>query len=169
MGIEIERKFLVTDDSWKQSVSARYDIVQAFLSKDPERTVRVRIKGEESFITIKGKPPADKPLDTPEFEYAIPVSEARALLTLCLPGTIDKTRHIVNHEGNKWEVDVFHGANEGLVMAELELRSADETFDKPEWLGQEVTADHRYKNTCLSERPFSTWSRNVSHGGAIRP
>lgn len=155
MGIEIERKFLVAGDGWKQSVSASYDIVQAFLSKDPERTVRVRIKGDEAFITIKGKPPADKPLDTPEFEYAIPVSEARALLKLCLPGAIDKTRHIVIHAGNKWEVDVFHGDNKGLVMAELELGAADEPFEKPDWLGEEVTADHRYKNTNLSEKPFS--------------
>ena len=159
MGIEIERKFLVINDSWRENVSDCTEYVQAYLSKEPERTVRVRIAGDRAFLTIKGQPPADKPLETPEFEYEIPKTDAEKLLPLCLPGAISKTRHKVKHAGFTWEIDVFEGDNKGLTMAEIELPASDTPFEKPTWLGTEVTDDKRYKNALLSSKPYTHWPK----------
>lgn len=162
MGVEIERKFLLKDDSWRSSITETFNIVQGYLSRDPDRTVRVRRRGDEAFLTIKGHAaPAEDggaPV-TPEFEYAIPAADADKLLALCLPGAIAKTRHIVMHDGHKWEIDVFAGDNAGLVMAELELKTAAEAFTRPAWLGTEVTGDHRYSNAALAATPFKSWPK----------
>ncbi len=168
MNTEIERKFLVKDNSWMDHVESKTAIAQAYLSKDPDRTVRVRIAGDEAFITIKGRPPADRPLDTPEFEYAIPVEDAEKLLKLCLPGTITKVRHLIPDGPHTWEVDVFHGENEGLIMAEIELASENEPFNKPAWLGEEVTYDFRYKNGKLAENPFTTWEKDMAEHSTVK-
>ena len=163
MGVEIERKFLLSDDSWRASVSETYSITQGYLSRDPSRTVRIRRKGDEAYLTIKGQPQGnDGAPVVPEFEYAIPAADADALLALCLPGAIVKTRHIVMHDGNRWEIDVFHGDNAGLVMAELELSSATQSFSIPAWLGAEVTQDRRYANAALAEKPYKTWDKTPS-------
>lgn len=157
MGTEPERKFLTASDSWKKSVSRTADIFQAYLSKDKERTVRLRIVGDEAFITIKGRPPTEDSIETPEFEYAIPKKDAEEMMKFALPGAIEKTRHYVEHMGHTWEVDVFKGKNAGLVVAEIELAHGGESFARPPWLGEEVTFDPRYKNANLSENPYSEW------------
>lgn len=154
--IETERKFLVSDNSWKDSVTKTIDIAQGYLTRDKDRTVRVRITGDAAYITIKGKRVG---ASSPEFEYEIPKDDAHALLKLCLPGVIEKTRHHVPHEGHLWEVDIFHGENKGLVMAEIELKSEDETFALPVWAGAEVTADGRYTNAALSTTPYASWAK----------
>jgi len=159
VGVEIERKFLVLNDSWRENVQDCTKYVQAYLSKEPERTVRVRIAGEKAYLTIKGQAPKDKPLETPEFEYEIPKQDAENLLPLCLPGSIDKTRHKVKYGGFTWEVDVFDGDNKGLVVAEIEIPTSGTVFDKPSWLGQEVTDDNRYKNAALSTTPYKNWPK----------
>lgn len=157
MGVEIERKFLVTDDSWRENAEDCTRYVQGYLSREPARTVRVRIAGEAAFLTIKGQPSPGAPLETPEFEYRIPKADAEALLALCLPGTIDKTRYRVPHGGKVFEVDVFAGENAGLVVAEIELDHSEEDFARPAWLGAEVTQDARYKNAALSVTPYTRW------------
>lgn len=151
MGVEIERKFLLANDSWKKSISESFNIVQGYLSRDPERTVRIRRKGDDAFITIKGKTPAD--LKTPEFEYQIPLKDFDALMKLALPGVIEKTRHIVVNDGNRWEIDVFGGAHKGLELAEIELSDTAQAFTKPAWLGVEVTGQAKYTNAQLSAEP----------------
>jgi len=146
MATEIEHKFLVTDDSYRLAACKTSEIVQGFLSRDPLRTVRVRLRDDKGFITVKGKGDGAA---HPEFEYEIPASDARQLLSLCEPPVIVKTRYIVNHEGNQWEVDEFHGDLEGLVIAELEVPSEDYRFARPAFVGQEVTGDPRYYNSQL--------------------
>jgi adenylate cyclase len=155
MGIEIEKKFLVTSDAWKRGGRGTL-YRQGYLSTDPERTVRVRLQGSEGKLTIKGRKVGDA---APEFEYDIPTSDARFLLEkLCLQPLVEKTRYELRAgDGLVWEVDEFHGANEGLVVAEIELDAADDPFDKPEWVGKEVTGDSRYTNARLVQNPFSTW------------
>ena len=150
---EIERKFLVTGN-FKQEACDSFRLVQGYISTDPDRTVRVRIKGEEGFLTIKGRSSLDG-LSRYEWEKEIPVSEALELMNLCVSGVIDKTRYLVPYGGHTYEVDVFHGANEGLVLAEIELSDELEAFEKPFWLGEEVTGDVRYYNSMLSLHPFS--------------
>ena len=147
---EIEKKFLVKGDFKKEAFKAIH-IVQGYLSRVPERVVRIRIKDEKGAITIKGKNNASGATRF-EWEKEISLEEARRLLELCEPGIIDKTRYLINNTDGKhiWEVDVFHGKNEGLVIAEIELGDENETFDKPEWLGEEVTGDQRYYNSSLS-------------------
>ena len=159
MGVEPERKFLVKDDSWKQAVTDSTVMSQAYLSKEEGRTVRVRLSGDEAFITIKGTPP-EGTIDTPEYEYQIPKTDAEDLLKMCLPGEISKTRHYVEYAGKTWEIDVFNGSNKGLVIAEIELAHGQEAFEKPAWLGDEVTHDKKYKNAALSENPYSEWKKN---------
>lgn len=159
MGVEIERKFLVTNDSWRENAEDCTRYVQGYLSREPERTVRVRIAGEKAFLTIKGKPPEDTPLETPEFEYAIPKADAEAMLKICLPGVIDKTRYSIPHGGKIFEVDEFAGENAGLIVAEIELTHSAESFARPAWLGMEVTEDLRYKNASLSVTPYSRWPK----------
>ena len=154
---EIERKFLVASAAWQKDVTATRRIRQGYLCVEPGRTVRVRIAGPEGFLTIKGL--SDGP-GRAEFEYPLPLAEATALLDqLCLRPQIDKTRHLVPHAGLTFEVDVFHGENEGLVMAEVELDAADTHVDLPPWIGHEVTGDHRYFNAYLTQHPFRTWGR----------
>ncbi len=152
MGIEIERKFLVHADTWRGTEPVR--MAQGYLNRDKSRTIRVRVAGEEAFLTIKG---LSQGATRAEFEYAIPVADAQALLALCDGPVIDKLRHVIVHEGNTWEVDEFLGANAGLVVAEIELQSEDQAFVRPDWLGQEVTGDPRYFNSSLVTQPFNTW------------
>ena len=156
MAQEIERKFLVKGD-FKVSVTKETKITQGYLSSVPERTVRVRIKGDKGFITIKGigsKSGASRF----EWEKEVPVNEIKELLELCEPGVIDKTRFIVPEKsGLKFEVDEFYGDNEGLTVAEIELPSEDYPFEKPEWFGEEVTGDAKYYNSMLMRNPFKNW------------
>ena len=155
---EIERKFLVTSETWKQG-SQRQHLCQGYLSRDPDRTVRVRIAEESAFLTIKGRPAG---ISRVEVEFPISLAEAQALLPLCLPPLIEKTRYTVNHAGMVWEVDEFHGLNAGLVVAEIELPSAVFPFARPDWLGIEVSQDPRYANSQLSVTPFSAWTNPPS-------
>lgn len=155
MAQEIERKFLVSGD-FKPQVSRHTRIVQGYLSSVPERTVRVRIKGEQGFLTIKGIGSASG-ASRYEWEREIPLQEAEELLAICEPGAIDKTRHLVKFAGKTFEVDEFHGDNHGLIVAEIELASEDEAFERPEWLGQEVTGDARYYNSMLMKNPYRSW------------
>ena len=154
--IEIERKFLVTSEAFKKEAFAQNRIAQGYLSSVPERTVRVRIKGDKGFLTIKGASNESR-LSRFEWEKEIPVDEATALLKLCEKGIIDKTRFEVKIGNHIFEVDEFYGENEGLIIAEVELKSETETFEKPIWLGKEVTNDIRYYNSYLSKNPFRNW------------
>lgn len=153
MALEIERKFLVTGEYKHLAVKA-YSIAQGYLSTVPERTVRIRIKGDKGYITIKGKS-NDAGLSRYEWEKEIETKEARELLKLCESGVIDKTRYEVLVEGKVFEVDEFHGENEGLVLAEIELSDENEHFTKPCWLGAEVTGDKRYYNAWISKNPIN--------------
>lgn len=155
MPIEIERKFLVSGNFMTRSTGAT-DIVQGYLSRSPDRTVRIRIRGEKGFITIKGNAGETK-IARYEWEMEIPVDDARELLRLCEPFPVVKTRYLVPFGDHVFEVDVFHGENEGLVMAEIELGTIGEKFEKPSWLGEEVTSDPRYFNSALSVKPFNHW------------
>lgn len=154
--IEIERKFLVLSDAFKSISVTQNQIVQGYLNSDPERTVRVRIKNNQGFITIKGKS-NESGLSRLEWEKEIDVAEATQLLALCEKGVIHKTRYEVPFGQHVVEVDVFEGENEGLIMAEIELGSETETYAVPEWLGEEVTNDARYYNSYLSQNPYTLW------------
>lgn len=153
--MEIERKFLVTGE-YKHLVSNSYRIAQGYLSSAPERTVRIRIKGDKGYITIKGKS-NESGISRYEWEKEIPLNEAHELLTLCESGIIDKTRYEVIYDKRTFEIDEFYGENVGLTLAELELESETASFSKPDWLGQEVTGDKRYYNSNLSQYPFKHW------------
>ncbi|OAB80328.1 CYTH domain-containing protein [Cochleicola gelatinilyticus] len=153
---EIERKFLVTSTVFKSEAFQQTRIVQAFLNTHPERTVRVRIKGEQAFLTVKGKSNAAGTIRM-EWEKEITVPEAEALLVIAEPGQIEKIRHEVNVGTHVFEVDEFLGENKGLVVAEVELTKENEIFLKPDWLGVEVTGDIRYYNSQLSKNPFKYW------------
>jgi adenylate cyclase len=153
MAAEIERKFLVAEDSWRDG-SAGVRIAQGYLSQDPDRTVRVRLAGDNAWLTIKGR---TEGITRAEFEYAIPADDARTLLEMCLPSVIDKTRHEISYAGHLWEIDVFHGDNEGLVVAEVELADESISPDLPPWAGAEVSSDARYFNSCLASNPFKKW------------
>lgn len=155
MAKEIERKFLVKGE-FKSQASKKTRIVQGYLSSVPERTVRVRIKGDKGFLTIKGIGNLSG-ASRYEWEKEIPVNEANELLKICEPGVIDKTRYLINYEGHTFEVDKFYGENEGLVLAELELKSESESFHKPDWLGEEVTGDVKYFNSMLMKNPYTKW------------
>jgi len=154
--IEIERKFLVTSETFKKEAFAQNRITQGYLSSIPERTVRIRIKGDKGFLTIKGTS-NESGISRFEWEKEIPVDEAQKLLLLCEKGVIDKTRFEVKFGNHIFEVDEFYGENEGLIIAEIELDSETETFEKPIWLGKEVTNDNRYYNSYLSKNPFKNW------------
>ncbi|WP_405351158.1 CYTH domain-containing protein [Nonlabens sp. Asnod3-H03] len=153
--LEIERKYLVKNTDFLEELKGKR-ITQGYLSTDPARTVRVRIKGTQGFITIKGMS-TDSGLTRYEWEKEITIVEAEELLELALPGVIDKTRYEIVIENHTWEIDVFHGANNNLVVAEIELETEEETFILPNWIAQEVTGDTRYYNSYLSEKPFSEW------------
>ncbi|TLP73133.1 CYTH domain-containing protein [Maribacter sp. ACAM166] len=154
--IEIERKFLVKSEAYKSSASLKTRIVQGFLNTDANRTVRVRIKGENGYLTIKGK---SNTSGTSRFEWEkeISVQEADALLLLCEKGILEKCRYEIPVGNHVYEVDEFYGDNEGLTVAEVELNSETETFEKPEWLGKEVTGEIKYYNSQLSKKPFVLW------------
>jgi adenylate cyclase len=154
--IEIERKFLVTSEAFKKEAFTQNRIAQGYLSSVPERTVRVRIKGNKGFLTIKGIS-NESGLSRFEWEKEIPVDEATALLKLCEKGLIDKTRFEVKMGQHIFEVDEFYGENEGLIVAEIELKSETENFESPNWLGKEVTNDDRYYNSYLSKNPYKNW------------
>ena len=154
--LEIERKFLVNSEDFKSHASHKNQIAQGYLNSNPERTVRVRVKGESGFLTIKGKG-NDTGMTRFEWETEISLAEAKNLIQLCENGVIDKIRYEVEIGNHTYEVDEFFGDNEGLVVAEIELKSEDEAFEKPTWLGQEVTNDERYYNAYLSNNPFKNW------------
>lgn len=156
-GLEIERKFLVLDDSYKLLAKSKSHIRQGYICSGRGRTVRVRLRDRRAYLTIKG-PSLDGGLSRYEFEKEITPDEASHLFVLCEPGAIDKVRYLVDYHGHTFEVDEFHGDNEGLVMAEVELASNDETFDKPDFIGYEVTGDRRFYNSSLTKFPFKTWS-----------
>ncbi len=155
MAKEIERKFLVNGD-FKSEAFKSIRIIQGYLSSVPERTVRVRVKGDKGFITIKGIGNASG-ITRYEWEKEIPVEDVKELLLICEPGVIDKTRYLVKAGEYTFEVDEFHGDNEGLIVAELELPDENAPFERPDWLGEEVTGDSRYYNAALSVNPFKTW------------
>lgn len=155
MAQEIERKFSVSGD-FKSAVTKSIRITQAYLSSVPERTVRVRIKGEKGFITIKGIS-SQSGASRYEWEKEIPVNEAEELLKLCEKGVIDKTRHLAKIGNHTFEIDEFYGDNEGLIIAEIELKDENEVFEKPQWLGKELTGDLRYYNSMLRKNPYKNW------------
>lgn len=147
--MEIERKYLLADDSWKDLAVRSYDICQGYLSRDPDRTIRIRQKGEKAFLTIKSRP-NENGFAHFEFEKEVELSDAAELFKICLPGVIEKTRYIVPLEGELIaEVDVFHGRLEGLAFAEVELESEAQMFTKPSFLGEEVTGNPAYQNANL--------------------
>lgn len=154
--LEIERKFLVTSDAFKQAAFKQTRIVQGFLNTHPERTVRVRIKVGQGFLTVKGISNASGIIRT-EWETEISEKDAELLLKLCEPEIINKTRYEIKSKNHIFEVDVFSGENEGLIIAEVELTSEDEVFEKPSWLGKEVTGELKYYNSQLSLNPFKNW------------
>ena len=155
MAQEIERKFLLRG-AFRHLATQVTRITQGYLSSVPERTVRVRIRGDKGCLTIKGAGSASG-MSRYEWEQEISLRDAEELLKLCERGVIDKTRYLIPAGRHTFEIDEFHGANEGLVMAEIELDSEDEDFPRPEWLGEEVTGDSRYYNSALARKPFTEW------------
>ena len=153
MPLEIERKFLVTSDDYKLSAKI-VEIRQAYLSIDKNMAIRARVEGIQASINIKSK---KSERINHEFEYVIPMDEAQSLIRMSPYLVIEKTRHMVKYEGKTWEVDEFHADNEGLTIAEIELDDEDEVFNKPPWLGEEVTDDYRYLNSNLAKKPFDSW------------
>lgn len=154
--IEIERKYLVTSLDFLNEYYTKSEIAQGYLSSNPERTVRIRIKGDKGFITIKGIG-SESGISRFEWEKEIAIEEAKSLLKLCEKGVIEKTRYEVKSGKHTIEIDVFHGENEGLILAEIELENENETIIKPKWLGIEVTNDERYYNSYLSQNPYKIW------------
>ena len=152
MGVEIERKFKVKEGFRPTGIGI--EMAQGYLSRDPKRTVRIRRSGMQGYLTIKGETHGAARL---EYEYEIPAADAEELLALCEEPLVEKTRHRETVAGHVWEIDVFHGANAGLIVAEIELSAADEAFERPLWLGEEVSGDSRYLNASLMRLPFSRW------------
>jgi adenylate cyclase len=155
VAVEIERKFLVADDSWRVNATQSRVLRQGYLAIEGQTTVRVRTDGKSAWLTIKG---AAEGLSRPEFEYPVPLQDAEALLGRCGGRLVEKVRHVVPFDAREWEVDEFLGSNKGLVVAELELSSTDEVFGRPDWLGAEVSGDTKYLNASLSLKPYSTWA-----------
>lgn len=161
MGLEIERKFLVSSEAWRAAAHAVIPMAQGYVndagsieSGAQKASVRVRIQGDAAYLNLKSREVGHT---RQEFDYPIPVEDARALLALCVGGLVDKRRHLVHHGGLLWEVDEFLGDNAGLVVAEVELEHADQAIDLPEWAGQEVTDDMRYYNLALAAHPYTRW------------
>jgi len=157
MAVEIERKFLVLNDSYKQESFSHSRIQQGYICSERGRTVRVRIRDDHAYLTIKG-PSIDGGLSRDEFEYEIPLEDGKKLMFLCEPGIIDKNRWLVKRGNHTFEVDEFFGENEGLVMAEVELSSVDESVEFPDFIGKEVTGDRRYYNSQLRRHPYQHWN-----------
>ena len=155
MGIEIERKFLPRDDSWRASIARSTRMTQGYLGGD-RCSVRVRVAGDQAWLNVKSKTLGDT---RSEYEFAIPAEEGRAMLAEFCPQALDKVRHIVPFAGHDFEIDEFLGDNAGLVVAEIELERADAAFERPAWLGAEVTNDARYYNVNLVREPFRTWAK----------
>ena len=156
MATEIERKFLVLNDDWRNNVDSDVYIVQGYLATNELSSTRIRIQDNKANINIKS---ATLDITRTEFEYDIPVVDAQSMINeLCIKPVIEKTRFTVKHVRHIWEIDVFSGDNEGLIVAEIELSSSDEAFEKPSWLGKEVSNDARYYNACLVKNPYKTWS-----------
>ncbi len=155
MKVEIERKFLVKNQDWKRLIVEKHSIQQGYLNTDKSCNVRVRIMNNLAFITIKGKR-----INTarPEFEYEIPLNDAESILKLSKNSIIKKTRYTVNHKGQIWEIDQFEGDNQGLVIAEIELKQKDEAISLPNWIGTEISNDDRFYNLSLSVNPFKNWN-----------
>lgn len=160
MAQEIERKFLVEDDSYRQEAYSHSRIVQGYISSARGRTVRVRIRDGKGYLTIKG-PSNESGTSRYEWEKEITLSEAEELMKLCEPGIIDKTRYLVRSGSHVFEVDEFYGENQGLVVAEVELNTEDESFKKPHFIGKEVTGDVRYYNSFLMKTPFLSWKNEI--------
>lgn len=157
MATEIERKFLVRDDSWRAEADAGIVMRQGYLIGAEKASVRVRVSGEHAYLNIKS---ATLGVQRQEYEYEIPLSDAEEILdTLCQRPLIEKTRYHVRHGGHTWEIDVFEGDNAGLVVAEIELGAEDEPFERPPWLGEEVSHDKRYYNVCLVKHPYKEWGQ----------
>lgn len=156
MAQEIERKFLPANEGWR-GLAAGTAYLQGYLCASKGQTVRVRLAGEQALLTIKGP---TQGISRAEFEYAIPVADARELFLLCPLPPIEKTRYRIKHAGLIWEVDEFFGANSGLVLIEVELASAGQEIIKPGWVGEEVSTDSRYANAMLSLHPYSTWKKD---------
>lgn len=153
MATEIERKFLIIGDEWREGATGT-ELRQGYLARDPDRVVRIRISDKQAWLNIKG---ATTGISRLEFEYEIPVGEALQLLALCVDPPVEKTRYIVHHEGHRWELDEFHGENIGLRVAEIELEDESAAFPLPPWVGTEVSSDPRYYNAALSKNPFTRW------------
>ena len=160
MNTEIERKFLVSGD-FKEFAVYSEPIKQGFISSDPDRSVRVRIKGKKAFLTIKGKS-NQSGTTRYEFETEISVKDAEHLLLICKNKIIEKTRYYIPAGKHTYEIDVFEGENKGLIIAEIELKSEDEDYIKPDWLGEELTGDIRFYNLYLSEKPYSSWHTDIN-------
>lgn len=161
MAIEIERKFLLKDDSWRAAVSSRASYCQSYarFMEHPDASFRVRIVGDKGFLSLKGPVSG---CSRSEFEYEIPLADAESLLSeFCSPGRVEKYRHIVFHAGDRWEIDEFEGDNKGLIVAELELQTQGQAFQKPSWLGREVTGDFRYFNSALLQNPYKNWKKDA--------
>ena len=158
MKLEIEKKFLVKNNTYKHESVNEIRITQRYLSSVPQRSVRVRIKGDKGIITIKGMG-SNSGISRFEWEKEISVIEANDLFTLCEPGIIDKTRYIVKRRQHIFEVDEFYGENEGLIIAEIELSSEEESFQRPDWLGEDITGKVKYYNSMLTKNPFSNWKK----------
>lgn len=154
--IEIERKYLVTSLEFLSEYTTKNEIAQGYLSSNPQRTVRIRIKGTKGYITIKGIG-NDSGISRYEWEKEIALEEAQSLLKLCEKGVIEKTRYEVKSGNHTIEIDVFYGENDGLIIAEIELENENDTILKPNWLGEEVTNDERYYNSYISQNPFKSW------------
>jgi adenylate cyclase len=162
MAIEIERKFLLKNDAWRAQVHESVPMAQGYLNDlalvnagAMRASIRVRLEGEQARLNIKSR---ELGASRQEFEYPVPVSDANALLALCVGGLVEKTRHYLHHAGHLWEIDEFHGSNAGLVVAEIELQDENEVFAHPKWLGAEATHAPRYYNLALADRPFSAWN-----------
>ena len=156
MGLEIERKFLLKNNSWKKEIKETIFIRQGYLNSKVERTVRIRIQGEQGVLTIKGK---NQNVTRKEFEYQIPLDDALHLISMCEKPVIEKTRFLISSNRCTWEIDVFDGENKGLVIAEIELSSEEESFDIPNWLGKEVSSESKYYNSSLITNPYSKWKK----------
>ena len=153
---EIERKFLITSDGFKQNISSKYDIIQGYLSTDPSRTVRLRVSGGKGYLNIKSGI-SKNGLCRLEWERELSIEEASELIALSLPNKIEKTRYEVNYKGRLFEVDIFKGVNKGLKIGEIEIDDEADTFEKPKWLGEEVTGVKKYYNSQLCQNPFTKW------------